>query len=188
MDSTPVSLLEQLRQPCQPEAWQRFVALYAPLLFAWARRTGLQEPDAADLVQDVFAVLVEKLPSFEYERGGSFRAWLRTILANKWRDHQRRRGVRPRQASAPDLDGLAAPDAVEEFADAEFRQQLARRALELMRSQFEATTWKACWETVVEGRPAAAVAAEFGVREGTVYAAKCRVLRRLREELRGMLD
>src|SRR5690349_13376275 len=54
---TPVSLLERLREPAQEQAWARFVELYTPLLFHWARHIGLQEADAADLVQDVLADL-----------------------------------------------------------------------------------------------------------------------------------
>jgi RNA polymerase sigma-70 factor (ECF subfamily) len=49
-------------------------------------------------------------------------------------------------------------------------------------------TWQACWEFVVRDRPAAAVAAELGITVNAVYLAKSRVLRRLREELQGLLD
>ena len=55
MTQTPVSLLERLRQPGDQEAWQRFVELYGPLIYAWSRRAGLQDQDAADLVQDVLS-------------------------------------------------------------------------------------------------------------------------------------
>src|SRR4051794_10624721 len=58
MLTTPVTLLERLRRPDDPEAWGRFVELYTPLLYAWARKTGLQESDAADLVQEVFTLLL----------------------------------------------------------------------------------------------------------------------------------
>jgi len=51
MDSTSASLLERLKQPAAQASWARFVNLYTPLLFYWARRLGLQESDAADLVQ-----------------------------------------------------------------------------------------------------------------------------------------
>jgi RNA polymerase sigma-70 factor (ECF subfamily) len=57
-----------------------------------------------------------------------------------------------------------------------------------MRAEFESSTWTACWEHVVSGRSAADVAAELGISEGAVYVAKCRVLRRLRQELKGLLD
>ena len=79
MNTTSFSLLERLRQPSDSAAWDRFVELYTPLLFYWGRRAGLQSADAADLVQDVFEVLLRKLPEFQYDRQKSFRSWLRTV-------------------------------------------------------------------------------------------------------------
>lgn len=186
MHATQASLLERLRGPDHAASWERFVQLYSRLLFYWARRLGLQEPDAADLVQDTFITPVQKLPTFEYDRGRSFRNWLRTVLTNKWREFHRRAAAAP--AVGGDLDGLAAPDDPHAFDDVEYRQHLVRRALELMRSEFSPKTWKACWEHVVAGRPAAAVAAELGIGAGSVYVAKARVLARLREELHGLFD
>src|SRR5262245_44229902 len=84
MLSTSVSLLERLRRPRDAEAWARFVALYTPLLLAWAHRLGLQPADAADLVQDVLVLLFQKLPEFTYDPGKSFRHWLHVVLRNKW--------------------------------------------------------------------------------------------------------
>ena len=74
MHTTPPSLLEQLRRPDDQQAWKRFIDLYTPLLFYWARRVGLQDSDAADLVQEVFALLVRKLPEFTYDDKKGFRA------------------------------------------------------------------------------------------------------------------
>ena len=96
MNSTHSSLLERLRRPDDVEAWDRFVRLYTPLLFHWARGAGLRDPDAADLVQDVLVVLVRKLPEFHYDPRKSFRAWLRTVTLNKWRERLRR-APRPRR-------------------------------------------------------------------------------------------
>jgi RNA polymerase sigma-70 factor (ECF subfamily) len=74
------------------------------------------------------------------------------------------------------------------FDEAEYRARLVARALELMQAEFQPTTWKACWELVVAGRPAADVARELGISENAVHLAKGRVLRRLRKELEGLLD
>src|SRR5438874_1758907 len=116
MHSTPRSLLQQLRQPDQPRAWEQFVDLYTPLLLLWARRLGLQADDAADLVQEVFVVLVQKLPEFQYDsEKKNFRGWLRTICFNKWRDRQRLRSAHIQQADEATLDDLAAPDDAEQF-------------------------------------------------------------------------
>jgi RNA polymerase sigma-70 factor (ECF subfamily) len=187
MDTTPASLLERLRQPAQEQAWGRFVELYTPLLYYWARRMGLHKPDAEDLVQEVFTLLVQKLPEFCYDRDRSFRGWLRKLTVNKWREKQRRAAGRRETAAGP-LPELAAPDETEASWEAEYRGPLLHRPLEVMQSEFQPSTWKACWETAVAGRPAADVAAELGLSVGAVRAAKFRVLSRLREELEGLLE
>jgi RNA polymerase sigma-70 factor (ECF subfamily) len=92
MNTTPRSLLERLRDAPEHAAWERFVDIYTPLLFVWARKLGLGEHDAADLVQDLFALLVEKLPQFRYDASKSFRSWLKTILINRWRNLLRKNG------------------------------------------------------------------------------------------------
>jgi RNA polymerase sigma-70 factor (ECF subfamily) len=187
MNTTPVSLLVRLRQPDSGAAWQRLVELYTPLLFYWARRLGLQDADAADLVQEVFAQLLGQLGSFEPRPGKRFRGWLWTVTANKHRERARRRAARPETVSA-DLDETPAPGGGDTTDDAEYQRYLVDRAMQLMQAEFEPATWRACWEFVVNGRPAAAVAAELGLSANAVYLAKSRVLRRLREELDGLLD
>jgi RNA polymerase sigma-70 factor (ECF subfamily) len=185
MHTTSASLLERLRVPTDDD-WARFVRLYTPLLFSWARRLGVHDHDAADLVQDVLLVLLRKLPDFTYDRRLSFRAWLRTVTVNKWREGRRRqdRAVRA-EAELADLPALAEDDP---FAEAEYRRQLVGRALQLMQADFQPATWKACWEYVVAERPAAEVAAELGISIDLVYSAKSRVLRRLRQELEGLME
>jgi RNA polymerase sigma-70 factor, ECF subfamily len=187
MFTTPVSLLTRIREPSATDAWGQFVDLYSPLLFHWAHRLGLQENDVADLVQDVFAVLVEHLPRFTYEADGSFRAWLKTVLLNAWRKQTARRAARG-ETGANALPTLAEADPRLEIDEEEYRRHLVSRALALMQSGFEPATWKACWEFVVNDRPAADVAAELGLSVNAVYLAKSRVLRRLRAELQGLLE
>lgn len=188
MQTTPASLLERLRGPGDPEAWDRFVSLYTPLIFSWGRRAGLQDEDAADLVQEVFVILVQTLPKFAYDQHQSFRAWLRTVTLNKWRDGRKRSGRQIQAADAAPLAGLATTNDVETFWETEYRQHLARNALRVMQADFQPTTWKAFWEHVVAERTAPDVAAKLGISIGAVYAAKIRVLDRLREELSGMLE
>jgi RNA polymerase sigma-70 factor (ECF subfamily) len=187
MHTTSLSLLERVRQPGEPQAWARFVELYTPLLFHWARRAGLQEPDAADLVQDVFLTLVRKLPEFAFDPARSFRAWLRAVTLNQWRDNLKRRDRRPLPANPAALETAEAPEEVA-FWEVEYRRRLVDRALEIMRAEFQPATWQACWQVVVEGRPAAEVARELGISENAVYIARCRVLRRLRGDLEGLLE
>src|SRR5262249_34954043 len=157
MIKTPSSLLQRLRRSGDAAAWERFVDLYTPLLYFWACRMGVQAQDAADLVQEVFATLLQKLPEFDYDKNRGFRAWLRTVTVNKWRDNRRRHGAALRGGNDAGLDELAVPDAAEALWDQEFRQHLVGQALEIMRTDFQPATWQAFWGLVVEGRPAAAV-------------------------------
>jgi RNA polymerase sigma-70 factor (ECF subfamily) len=181
-------LLVRLRQPDQQQAWTRFVDLYTPLLFHWARRLGLQQSDAADLVQEVFVVLVRELPGFTYRANQRFRGWLWTVFRNKHGERQRRLAGKPSAAPEAALNDVPSPAENVAIEEAEYRQYITRRALELMQANFQPATWKACWECVVTGRSSAEVAGELGITVNAVHLAKARVLRRLREELVGLLD
>jgi RNA polymerase sigma-70 factor (ECF subfamily) len=187
MHLTSQSLLERLRQPTDTEAWNRFVELYTPLLFYWARRVGLSPEDAADLVQEVFTVLLRKLPEFRYDRAGSFRSWLRTVTLNKWRERKRRACIQS-GVSVPENDAEQADPHDDDFWEQQYRKELAARALEMMKAHFEESTWQACLQTVVHGRPAAEVGQELGLTTNAVYLARSRVLKRLREELDGFWE
>ena len=82
----------------------------------------------------------------------------------------------------------AGPDGSLAFEEADYHKYLSIHALKVMQAEFQPTTWKACWEHVVVGRPAAEVAAELGITVNAVYLAKSHVLRRLRQEMAGLLD
>jgi RNA polymerase sigma-70 factor (ECF subfamily) len=181
-------LLERLRRPQNADAWRRFVALATPFLFDVARRYGLQEADAADVLQDIFAVLARKLPTFQYQPAQSFRSWLRTVLLNRCRDRGRRLAAAVVLPAGRTVPEVATPDPADLFADEEYCRALAVRALDLMRAEFAETTWRACWEQIVNDRPAAEVARELGITCNMAYLARSRVLARLRRELTGLLD
>ena len=186
MDSTSESLLIRLRSPIDQEAWSRFVGLYTPLIFYWAHQTGMQTNDAADLVQDVLSIAFQKLPTFEYQRNGSFRGWLRTVTLNKRREHLRRNTVNALRGKDSALAQVADPSARETW-DLQYRQALVARAMELLRDQFQPTTWQALTQYAIHGRPAQEVADEFKLSVWTIYAAKARLMKKLRLELEGLL-
>jgi RNA polymerase sigma-70 factor (ECF subfamily) len=185
MDPTSASLLERLRAPADPRAWGTFVELYTPLLYSWGRRLGLGDADASDLVQDVLVLLVEKLPGFTYRPGLRFRGWLWTILHNRWATVRRHRAPQPAGEDLPDIAGT---NGVVELEEAEYRAYLVGRALRFIQLEFEPTTWQAFWQCVACERSAADVGRELGLTVAAVYTAKSRVLRRLRNDLRGLLD
>lgn len=194
MDSTPQSLMVRLCAPAQPlgsptdeVAWARFVDLYSPLLYNWSCRLGLQQADALDLVQEVFLLLHQKLPQFRYDRRRSFRSWLRAVFHNKWRDRLRVKAM-PYTGDPTALAGISTDDPLEDFTEADYQRYLVRRAMELMQTDFEATTWQAFWETSVQGRSAADVAAQLNLSLAAVYKAASRVRQSLRQELDGLLE
>jgi len=186
MNTTPVSLLERVAGGADPAAWGRFVDLYTPLLMRWCGRLGLADADAADFTQDVFVILVQHLPEFRYDAAKSFRAWLKTVLMNVWRKHCRKAARAPAGGGDPALIPDTDPGVYVD--EAEHQDFLVRRALALARTDFEPETWRVCWEFLVNDRPAADVATEFGVTVNAVYLAKSRVLRHLRAELAGLVD
>ena len=187
MDSTPASLLEQMRGPDRGPAWVRFVRLYTPLLAHWSDRAGVPLADRADLIQEVFLVLVRVAPTFQYEPSRSFRAWLHTVLVNKWKDHRRKKSALLLTMDENRAE-IAIEDPVPLMAEAEYRAVLAARAARLIESDFNRTTWQAFWKTAVEGCSPPAVAAELGLSLNAVYLARSRVLARLRQELAGLWD
>ncbi len=188
MEKTPASLLERIRQPGERQAWDRFVELYTPLIYFWACRSGLQAPDAADLVQEVFLTLLHKMPDFHYDPHKSFRAWPAHGDAEQVARTTAAPVGAPASGDHPQLEERESPDHAEVFAEAEYRRYLTGRALELMREQFEPATWKAFWACVAQERPVAEVARELGLTPNAVYVAKSRVLTYLRQELNGLLE
>src|SRR4051812_27414200 len=92
---TQPTLLVRIRDASDQEAWERFVDLYAPLVYGFLRKRGLQDADAADLTQDVMRSVAAAAQRLEYdERRGLFRSWLFTIVQNKLIDHWRRERIR----------------------------------------------------------------------------------------------
>lgn len=172
-----------------PAAWDRLVALYAPLVWHWCRSSGLQDEDQADVFQDVFQAVASHLDQFHKSAEGTFRGWLRTITRNKVRDLFRRRQREPVGSGGNDaqqwLNQVAGPELFDEDSQAEqaAEQSLIHRALELIREEFTQRTWQAFWRTVVDEQQAVDVAADLGMSSGAVRVAKCRVLQRLREAL-----
>jgi RNA polymerase sigma-70 factor (ECF subfamily) len=181
MHTTSASLLARVRQLGDVDAWERFVRAYSPVLYGWAKHMGLRHDDAVDLVQDVFAVLVQKLPEFDYDAHKRFRGWLWTVTRRRWIE-RRRKAVLPLD---PGRNPDDLPAAAEEppLVEADFRAHLLRHVVPTMRGNFQESTWRAFWKHVVEGRSVAEVAAEEGLSVAAVYKAKLRVTAHLHKEL-----
>jgi RNA polymerase sigma-70 factor (ECF subfamily) len=187
--ATSLSLLARVKTR-DPGAWQRFVDIYAPLVYRWCRRTGVRPDQAPDLLQDVFLAVATHIEDFRRDRpGDSFRGWLWTITRNKIHDHFRRQKneLRARGGSSAEKRLGRIPDRLPAVPDADPHSTddvaLAQRVVELIRPEVEDRTWQAFWRLAVDGQPGPDVAAELGMSLRAVYQAKYRVFQRLRREL-----
>jgi len=189
--ATSLSLLAKA-QANQPQAWERLVDLYAPLVYHWCRRWQLSADDTADVFQEVFRSVAEHIGGFRRDRpGDTFRGWLRAITHNKVRDHFRQCAGRAVASGGSDAQRriLDLPDpAVDDPEEQTLVQRQLYRALEAIRADFESQTWTAFWQVQVEGHQPGDVATKLGMTPAAVRKAKYRVLQRLREELGELME
>jgi RNA polymerase sigma factor (sigma-70 family) len=192
--TTRHSLVLRLRNLDDEAAWAEFVQLYEPLVYRLARRKGLQEADAYDLCQEVFRAVAGAIGRWDPDPGkGRFRAWLfriaRNLLVN-FLVRQRHQVAGSGRTSIQEM--LEARPADDAQAEAEFAIEFRRRAFrwvaQRVQGEFTESTWQAFWQTGVEGRPVAVVAAELGLSAGAVYVARSRVLARLRDAVTRLAD
>jgi RNA polymerase sigma factor (sigma-70 family) len=186
--NTRASLLVRLRDPRDATAWSEFVGRYAPLVYGWARRKGLQDADAADVTQDVLRSFAGAAANLRYDPArGAFRGWLFTVTRNKLHNFRARRASEPPGAGDTAtlrlLDEQPGPDEQERW-EQEYRRRLFTLAAERARPQFEDKTWRAFWLTAVDGRTGEEAAQTLKMSVGAVYVAKNRVLAWLRREVR----
>lgn len=191
---TSLSLLDRLRTERQTADWQRFAAMYEPLMRSWLRRKEVLGHDSDDLVQNIMAVVVRRVSEFEHNgRLGAFRAWLRTITANCLRDHWRSLKAAPNAVGGSDIQTLISQledpesDLTHQWNE-EHDRHVMRRLLEQLRDEFEPRTWKAFERFALDGASAAEVATELAITSNAVFIAKSRVLSRLKQESAGLLD
>jgi RNA polymerase sigma factor (sigma-70 family) len=192
--STHVSLLCDLRRDGRrDEAWAAFHARYRGVILGWCLRRGLPADAAEDLAQDVLLKLFGQLPRYVHDPvRGQFRGWLKAVVNNLLTDFWRRHRRRPEHAAVggttflEKLAGLAGPEAADQLSTAIEGQArtAAAEVLDRVRAKVKGTTWQAFHQTMVEGRPAAEVAAGLGLGVASVYKATYRVKQMLLEEYR----
>src|SRR5262245_48634262 len=192
---TRASLLVRIRDGRDHEAWQQFVRLYAPVVYGFARHRGLQDADAADVMQDVMRSVAGAATRLNYDPArGSFRGWLYTVSRNKIfsflqaHRHKLGRGTGDSGARAQ-LEAVASPE--RELAaswDEEYERNLAALAMQRIRDEVQPATWQAFWQTAVEGRNGREAGAALGMSAGAVYVARSRVLARLKEEVQRLQE
>jgi RNA polymerase sigma-70 factor (ECF subfamily) len=182
-------LLVRIRDRGDRAAWGQFAAIYTPLLLRFARRHGLQEADAHDLVQEVLKGVTTAAERLEYDpRRGSFRGWLYTVARSKLSNLLAARARQAQGSGDTGVHGLLEqqPAPLEDDSaewDAEYERRVFAWAAEQVRAEFQEKTWQAFWQAAVEGKPAAQAAEALGLSVGAVYVAKSRVMARLKEQV-----
>lgn len=187
--STCISLLEEVRDPADAEAWRVFVDRYTPLVYGYCRQRGLQEADARDVTQNVFLAVSRAMRSFTYDRTrGRFRSWLGTITCREIRRYlswvnRLRHAAGELHPAMAELDGE-----LESHWDTEFAAYLFRRAAQQVRPAFADDVWRAFELTWMQDEAPADVARQLHRPVAWVYKAKFRVLKRLRSEVKVLAD
>jgi RNA polymerase sigma factor (sigma-70 family) len=197
MGDSPItrpSLLVRIRDMRDTQAWSQFVEIYAPLIYSFARKHGLQDADASDLTQDVLRVVAKTIRGLDYDQQrGSFRGWLFTVVRNKLRNFMTRR--RPYDQGTGDtgahklLQEQPAPG--EDPAvlwDQDYERQLFACAAKQVRSRVQEATWQAFWQTTVHGKNGKEVARELKMTVAAVYLAKSRIMAQLKAQIRQLRE
>lgn len=187
LPQTRHSLLIKLQEH-NGEAWREFLEIYEDAIFRFARHRGLQEADARDVTQDVLSAVDKRIGSWSFDPSkGKFRGWLFRVARNMAVDKIVRQSktagsgdtvVGQFLANQPDSE--AGDSTVFWF---EQRRRLLHWAARQVKPEVKESSWTAFWLTAIEGEKAESVAEKLGVQVGSVYAAKFRIVAKLRKVL-----
>ncbi len=185
--TTTTTILNGLRDYGNDDAWQRFVVRFRRPLLHFARSVGMSGSDAEDVAQDALMAFAEAHREGRYDQDkGRLSQWLFGITFNHIRRHRQKEARRG--AKLIDVGGGTAfwqelPDQHDAGHTWEREWELAlwTECVERVQSEFETTTLRAFELTVREDKSASQAAQLMGVPVKTVYNAKHRVLKRIRE-------
>ena len=183
--STRLSLLIRIQNHDDWESWNEFAEIYIPLIHRFACRQGLQEADAADLVQEVLRSVMRSIRKLKYDRNrGTFRGWLFQIARNKLKNHFG--NVQRQPQGTGDVAMLAdrlVDSELNDMWERDYEQRVFEWAADQVRTRFSQCTWLAFWKSTVEQQSPTDVAGALGVSVGAVYIAKSRVLAQLKKKV-----
>jgi RNA polymerase sigma-70 factor (ECF subfamily) len=194
---TRVTLLSRLRDWEDRASWQDFFDTYWRLIYGTARRAGLAEEEAHDVVQEVLVGASKALPGFQYDPAiGTFKSWLMRITRRKIADQFNKRP--PWQAAGSvalrDTDTGRVPvtpedlpgsdeAAIDQYFEAEWKQNLVAAAMRRVRGKVTHRQFQIFDLYVGQDRSVPEVCAALKVSRGQVYLARHRVAKKLREEV-----
>lgn len=189
------SLVDRLANWNDQKNWQEFFNNYGRLIFKVARKSGLSETEAEEVVQETVITIAKKVDQLKYDPAvGSFKGWVLTIT--RWRINDQFRKRKPsdlQKNPQPNANGERT-DTVERIADpggfnleaewdAEWRQNLLEAALERVKTQVPPKQFQIFDCYVVKNWPAQKVASELRVSVAQVYLARHRVSALVKKEI-----
>ncbi len=193
---TRQSLLSRLRN-CEDQAgWREFFDTYWRLIYNVARRSGLGEAQAEDVVQNTFIYLTRRMPNFRYDaQRGSFKSWLRVVTRSRINVFLRTgnpSGVRFREHPA-DFEGESVnplediPDdsseALDEVWQREWEENLLHTAFQRVRAKVSSQQLLIFRVAMLGELSLSQVANKLGVSLAQVYLARHRVGKLLKNEV-----
>ena len=184
---TRQSLIVRLKDRADHEAWFEFTEIYRPVVYRLALHRGLQPADADDLVQSVFSAVARVIGQWQEDpQRARFRTWLNRVAENAV-VNALTRGPRDRGVGGSEMIDLLqlhpAASGDSQSIRVERRREIFRWAARQVRSEFQSETWDSFWMTAVEGVSVEEAARLLSRSIGAVYAARSRVMRRLREKV-----
>lgn len=176
---TSTSLLDRLAASSDQTIWREYVDRYRPRIVRYLGRLGLAGADAEDTAQQALMEFAEGLRAGRYDRErGRLRSWLFGIVSNHLRNVRRRVAGQP--LSLESLDRALEGESPDPLWEDEWRRSLLRQALRQVRAEVHPETWRAFEAFGLGEQSAATVAEELGMKRMNVFAAKRRVLERVR--------
>jgi RNA polymerase sigma factor (sigma-70 family) len=189
---TRQSLLERLKRWDDQESWRDFFYTYSGLLYATARKAGLEDAEAQDVVQDTVILVAKKMGGFQYDPAAdSFKGWLlyltRKRIALAYRKRARRNCKSMAELDDPNADVGEIPDTTGVNLEAVWEEEWARAlweaAVARVKAQVAPKQFQMFHLYVVKEQPAPEVARTLGVTVAQVYLAKHRISTLLKKEV-----
>ena len=185
---TRLSLVERLADREDQANWRDFFETYWKLLYGVARKAGLSDAEAQDVVQETVITVCKNIGKFD-RTAGSFKNW--RLQATRWRiaDQFRKREPAPPPRRDDDtrrtatVDRVEDPCNLEDVWEAEWKQHILSTALERVKRKVEARHYQIFDCYVVKDWPAQKVARELRVNIAQVYLARHRVGSLVRKEI-----
>ena len=180
--ATRRSLVERLTDLGDQRKWQEFFETYWRLIYGVARKGGLTDAEAQDVVQETVITVAKNITKYE-QAAGSFKGWLLHITRWRIADQFRRRAPagQPRPGGDDSRRATATIDRVPDGFDLdaaweeEWQRNVLAAALERVKRQVAAKHYQIFDCVVLKQWPAAKVAAALRVSVAQVYLVRHRV-------------